>query len=143
MEITNNPEAARLVIQGFLIGLQCTLMLIFIIITIIDLKNTRKEWKSTESWINQVDTQLKFEAQIFCGQDDQTENVKPLEKHPSRVIIEDPAALVLEKMFNKYGEFLNNIGFGVVDIEGGQYVLQFPTITKDEELSMGYIHCLF
>ena len=64
MEITNNPEAARLVIQGFLIGLQCTLMLIFIIITIIDLKNTRKEWKSTESWINQIDTQLKFEAQM-------------------------------------------------------------------------------
>ena len=64
MEITNNPETAKLFIQGFLIGLQCTLMLVFIIITIIDLKNTKKEWKSTESWINQIDTQLKFEAQM-------------------------------------------------------------------------------
>ena len=51
---------------------------------------------------NNEHERLKFEAQICCGQDDQTENVKPLEKHPSRVIIEDPAALVLEKMFNKY-----------------------------------------
>lgn len=45
---------------------------------------------------------LKFEAEIFIGQDDQTESVKALEKHPARVIIGDPAAIALEEMFNKY-----------------------------------------
>lgn len=45
---------------------------------------------------------LKFEAEIFISQDDETEDVKPLEKHPARVIIGDPSALTLERIFNKY-----------------------------------------
>lgn len=45
---------------------------------------------------------LKLEAQMFIGQDDETENVKPLEKHPARVLIGDESALILEKMFKKY-----------------------------------------
>ena len=75
--------------------------------------------------------------------------IKMMKYHPSMEIFKE-FIHSLDNLFirydynaNKYGEFLNNIGFGVVDIEGGQYVLQFPTITKDEELSMGYIHCLF
>ena len=49
-----NPEQAKLIIQGFLIGLQCSLMLIFLIVTIIDLKNTRKEWKRTRSSLSSI-----------------------------------------------------------------------------------------
>lgn len=49
-----------------------------------------------------VDERLKFEAEIFIGQDDEIEKVKALEKHPARVIIGDEAATALEKMFNRY-----------------------------------------
>ena len=45
---------------------------------------------------------LKFEAEIFIGQDDDTEDVKELEKHLARVIIGDSAATILEEMFTKY-----------------------------------------
>lgn len=45
---------------------------------------------------------LKFEAEIFIGQDDETEDVKALEKHPARVIIGDEAATILQSMFEKY-----------------------------------------
>ena len=60
-----NPEQAKLIIQGFLIGMQCSLMLIFLIVTIIDLKNTRKEWKRTDDWIESIDIQMKFEKQMM------------------------------------------------------------------------------
>ena len=60
-----NPEQVKLIIQGFLIGLQCSLMLIFLIVTIIDLKNTRKEWKRTDDWIQSIDMQMKFEKQMM------------------------------------------------------------------------------
>ena len=60
-----NPEQAKLIIQGFLIGLQCSLILIFLIVTIIDLKNTRKEWKRTDDWIQSIDMQMKFEKQMM------------------------------------------------------------------------------
>lgn len=46
---------------------------------------------------------LKFEAEYFIGQDSEVENVKPLEKHLSRVIIGDDAAVSLDKLLNKYG----------------------------------------
>lgn len=45
---------------------------------------------------------LKFEAEIFIGQDDEIEKVKALEKHLARVIIGDEAAIALEKMFTRY-----------------------------------------
>ena len=60
-----NPEQAKLIIQGFLIGIQCSLMLVFLIVTIIDLKNTRKDWKRTDDWIKSIDTQMKFEKQMI------------------------------------------------------------------------------
>ena len=62
MEVANNPEAAKYLINGFLIGLQCTLMLVFIIITIIDLKNAKKQWKQTDDWIKSIELQHKFES---------------------------------------------------------------------------------
>lgn len=46
---------------------------------------------------------LKFEAEFFIGQDSEVENVKPLEKHLSRVIIGDKAAVTLDKLSRKYG----------------------------------------
>lgn len=46
---------------------------------------------------------LKFEAEYFIGQDSEVENVKPLEKHLSRVIIGDSAAVSLDKLLNWYG----------------------------------------
>lgn len=46
---------------------------------------------------------LKFEAEYFIGQDSEVENVKPLEKHLSRVIIGDEAATILENLLKKYG----------------------------------------
>ena len=45
---------------------------------------------------------LKFEAEYFIGQDSEVENVKPLEKHPARVIIVDDAATKLENLLKKY-----------------------------------------
>ena len=50
-----------------------------------------------------LDERLKFEAEYFIGQDSEVENVKPLEKHLSRVIIGDIAAVSLDKLLNKYG----------------------------------------
>ncbi len=49
------------------------------------------------------DERLKFKAEYFIGQDSEEENVKPLEKHLSRVIIGDSAAVSLDKLLNKYG----------------------------------------
>lgn len=45
---------------------------------------------------------LKFEAEVFIGQDEETEDLKALEKHPARVVIGDVAATILEDMFEKY-----------------------------------------
>ena len=45
---------------------------------------------------------LKFEAEYFIGQDSEVENVKPLEKHLSRVIIGDVPATILDKLLTKY-----------------------------------------
>lgn len=50
-----------------------------------------------------LNERLKFEAEYFIGQDSEVENVKPLEKHLSRVIIGDGAAVSLDKLLNKYG----------------------------------------
>ena len=50
-----------------------------------------------------LDERLKFEAEYFIGQDSEVENVKPLERHLSRVIIGDSAAVSLDKLLNKYG----------------------------------------
>lgn len=50
-----------------------------------------------------LDERLKFEAEYFIGQDSEVENVKPLEKHLSRVIIGDSAAVSLDELLNKYG----------------------------------------
>lgn len=50
-----------------------------------------------------LEERLRFEAEYFIGQDSEVENVKPLEKHLSRVIIGDNAAVSLDKLLSKYG----------------------------------------
>lgn len=50
-----------------------------------------------------LNERLKFEAEYFIGQDSEVENVKPYEKHLARVIIGDPAAVMLDRLLNKYG----------------------------------------
>jgi len=45
---------------------------------------------------------LKFEADFFIGQDNETEEVKPVEKHLARVILGEEAAVILENLLSKY-----------------------------------------
>ena len=49
-----------------------------------------------------IDERLKFEAEYFIGQDSEAESVRPLEKHPARVIIGDGAAVTIDKLLKKY-----------------------------------------
>lgn len=49
-----------------------------------------------------IDERLKFEAEYFIGQDSEAESVRPLEKHLARVIIGDSAAVIVEKLLDKY-----------------------------------------
>ena len=81
MEVTQNVEAAKYLINGFLIGLQCTMMLVFIIITIIDLKNTKKQWKQTDDWIKSIDMQMKLEKGIVDRLVEEDERLDKIEEH--------------------------------------------------------------
>lgn len=56
--------AAKMLIQGFLSGLQICFFLVFIIVTVIDMRRTKKDWKSTENWIKKLESQMKFESQM-------------------------------------------------------------------------------
>lgn len=49
-----------------------------------------------------INERLKFEAEYFIGQDSEAESVRPLEKHPARVIIGDSAAVTIDKLLKKY-----------------------------------------
>lgn len=50
-----------------------------------------------------MNERLKFEAKYFINQDSEVEGVKDYEKHPARVILGDPAAVILERLLKKYG----------------------------------------
>lgn len=56
--------AAKMLVQGFLSGLQICFFLVFIIVTTIDMRRTNKDWKSTENWIKNIENQMKFEGQM-------------------------------------------------------------------------------
>lgn len=56
--------AAKMLVQGFLSGLQICFFLVFIVVTVIDMRRTNKDWKSTENWIKNIESQMKFEGQI-------------------------------------------------------------------------------
>lgn len=72
--------AAKMLIQGFISGLQICFFLVFIVITIIDLRRTRQDWKSTENWIAQIDKQLKFECQMLDMIVKQDERISKIEE---------------------------------------------------------------
>lgn len=79
MENITEAMMVKGMINCFLIGFQCTLMLVFLICTIIDLKNTRKDWKKTDDWIKSIDNQLKFEGQMvdmIVKQDHRLDNIE-------------------------------------------------------------------
>ena len=73
--------AAKMLIQGFISGLQICFFLVFIVITIIDLRRTRQDWKSTENWIAQIDKQLKFEGQMLDMIVKQDNRLDKIEEH--------------------------------------------------------------
>lgn len=45
---------------------------------------------------------LKFEAERFIGQDEETEEVKQVEKHLARVLLKEEAAMIIERLLKKY-----------------------------------------
>ena len=54
---------------------------------------------------------LRFEAEYFIGQGTEDEKMRPVEKHLSRVICNDQAALDIDEMQKKYGfKFLTKSG---------------------------------
>ena len=71
-----------------------------------------------------LNERLKFEAEYFIGQDSEGENVKPLEKHLSRVIIGDVAAVSLEKLLNKYGTQTSHIKNGICSLKNQYFSSQ-------------------
>lgn len=56
-----SAEVVDATLKGFLIGIQFIILLIVIIVTIIDMKNTKKELRQTDNWIKSIDNQMKFE----------------------------------------------------------------------------------
>lgn len=73
--------AAKMLIQGFLSGLQICFFLIFIIVTIIDMRRTKQDWKSTENWIKNIETQMKFEGQMVDMIVKQDNRLDKIEEH--------------------------------------------------------------
>ena len=54
---------------------------------------------------------ILFEAEYFMGQNDETEPVKPIEKHLAKVLSGDTAACAMDNMLKKYGiEFVDHKG---------------------------------
>lgn len=78
----NITEAMMLkgMISCFLIGFQCTLMLVFLICTIIDIKNAKKDLKATENWINSIELQHKFEQVILDNLNSQDDRLDVIEE---------------------------------------------------------------
>ena len=73
--------AAKMLIQGFLSGLQICFFLVFIVVTVIDIRRTKQDWKSTENWINQIDKQMKFESQVVDMIVKQDNRLDKIEEH--------------------------------------------------------------
>lgn len=82
---------------------------------------------------------LVFEAKYFMTQTDESEQVKPVEKHLSRVLVGDKPAVALDNMLNKYG-----INF--VDTKGnrsssvlGSYTDTYAIAKKNGEDGLDFI----
>lgn len=73
--------AAKMLVQGFLSGLQICFFLVFIVVTVIDMRRTNKDWKSTENWIKNIESQMKFEGQIVDMIVKQDARLDKIEEH--------------------------------------------------------------
>lgn len=73
--------AAKMLVQGFLSGLQICFFLVFIVVTVIDMRRTKKDWKSTENWIKNMESQMKFEGQIVDMIVKQDARLDKIEEH--------------------------------------------------------------
>lgn len=72
---------AKMLVQGFLSGLQICFFLVFIVVTVIDMRRTNKDWKSTENWIKNIESQMKFEGQIVDMIIKQDARLDKIEEH--------------------------------------------------------------
>jgi len=73
--------AAKMLVQGFLSGLQICFFLVFIVVTVIDMRRTNKDWKSTENWIKNIESQMKFESQMVDMIVKQDARLDKIEEH--------------------------------------------------------------
>ena len=73
--------AAKMLVQGFLSGLQICFFLVFIVVTVIDMRRTNKDWKSTENWIKNIESQMKFEGQMVDMIVKQDARLDKIEEH--------------------------------------------------------------
>lgn len=73
--------AAKMLVQGFLSGLQICFFLVFIVVTVIDMRRTKKDWKSTENWIKNIENQMKFESQMVDMIVKQDNRLDRIEEH--------------------------------------------------------------
>lgn len=73
--------AAKMLVQGFLSGLQICFFLVFIVVTVIDMRRTNKDWKSTENWIKNIESQMKFEGQMVDMIIKQDARLDKIEEH--------------------------------------------------------------
>lgn len=68
---------------------------------------------------NNPDERLKWEAKFFIGQNDESEQLRDVEKHLARVLNEEKGALVLDKLCKKYNiEFVFGRGKRVASALG-------------------------
>ena len=68
--------AAKMLVQGFLSGLQICFFLVFIVVTIIDMRRTKQDWKATDKWIKNIENQMKFEKQMVDKQDHRLDKIE-------------------------------------------------------------------
>jgi sensor domain CHASE-containing protein len=73
--------AAKMLIQGFLSGLQICFFLVFIVVTIIDMRRTKQDWKATDNWIKNIENQMKFEKQMLDMIVKQDARIDKIEEH--------------------------------------------------------------
>ena len=73
--------AAKMLVQGFLSGLQICFFLVFIVVTIIDMRRTKKDWKATDKWIKNIENQMKFEGQMVDMIVKQDHRLDKIEEH--------------------------------------------------------------
>ncbi len=87
-----------------------------------------------------TEERLKFEAEYFIGQDTEAEKLREVEKHPSRLIIGDPAAVAIERVLNKYNiKIIVNAGKRSGNSILGSYTNTYAIAKNHGEESLEFI----